>query len=100
VTALQEPLEPGTNKLLAALPRRERDRLLPHLESVVLEFEETLYEQDELIRHIYFPTSGLISLLLVLDGRSVAEVGRCPCSSGCRAATPEPWFRFPARPSA
>jgi CRP-like cAMP-binding protein len=76
MAALQEPLQPGRNRLLAALPRREQDRLLPHLEPVALSFEETLYEPDELIRHVYFPTSGMISLLLALADDSVAEVGR------------------------
>jgi CRP-like cAMP-binding protein len=76
MTALQKPFEPETNKLLAALPKRERDHLLPHLKPVVLEFEQVLYEPDKLIRHVYFPTSGLISLLLVLEDGSVAEVSR------------------------
>ena len=72
----ESSLEAGTNRLLAALPRRERDRLLPQLEPVVLSFEEILYEPEAPIRHVYFPTSGLISLLLVMDDASVAEVGR------------------------
>ena len=72
----QEPLDPAENKLLAALPRRERDRLLPHLDPVSLRFEEILYEPDGLIRHVYFPTGGMISLLVVLHNGSVAEVGR------------------------
>jgi CRP-like cAMP-binding protein len=76
MTASQEPSQPGKNRLLAALPRREHGRLLPHLEPVSLGFEEVLYEPDGLIRHVYFPTSGMISLLLVLEDGLVAEVGR------------------------
>jgi len=72
----KEPPESGINKLLAALPRRGRDRLLPNLKPVVLGFVEILYEPDEPIRYVYFPTSGMISLLLVLEGGSVAEVSR------------------------
>src|SRR5437763_8714757 len=72
----QELLDPAENKLLAALPRRERDRLLPHLEPVSLLFEEVLYEPDGPIRHVYFPTSAMISLLVVLDHGLVAQVGR------------------------
>jgi len=66
----------GENRLLAALPRRERERLVSQLEPVSLRFEQALYEPNELIRHVYFPTSGMISLLLVLKDRSVVEVGR------------------------
>ena len=72
----REPLDPAGNKLLAALSGGERDRLLPHLEPVGLRFEEVLYEPDEPIRHVYFPTSGTISLVVVLDHGLVAQVGR------------------------
>jgi len=68
--------QPGINRLLAALPRSGRGRLLSHLEPVPLSFEEVLYEPNEPIRHVYFPTRGMISLLLVLSDGSVAEVGR------------------------
>jgi hypothetical protein len=76
MAALQEPVTQGRNKLLAALPRTETNRLLPHLEPVRLSFERILYEPDGLIRHVYFTLSGLISLLLVREDGSVAEVGR------------------------
>src|SRR2546421_8130188 len=72
----QQPFKPVENKLLAALSRRERDRLLPHLERVGLRFEEVLSEPDGPIRHVYFPTSGMISLLVVLDDGLAAQVGR------------------------
>jgi CRP-like cAMP-binding protein len=72
----QEPAAPGKNRLLAALPTREAARLAPHLELISLDFEATLYEPDGLIRHVYFPTSSIISLLLVLEDGATAEVGR------------------------
>jgi CRP-like cAMP-binding protein len=71
-----QPSAPGTNKLLDALPKRDRERLLPHLKPVSLRFEEVVYEPDAPIRHVYFPTGGLIALILVLQDGSVAEVGR------------------------
>jgi len=64
------------NKLLAALPQREFDRLAPHFEQVELEFDSTLFEAGKPIRHVYFPTSGIVSLLLVLEDGPVAEVAR------------------------
>jgi len=72
----QEALDPAGNKLLAALSRREQARLLPHLEPVSLRFEEVLYEPDGLIRHVYFPISGMISLVLALEDSLGAQVGR------------------------
>jgi CRP-like cAMP-binding protein len=67
---------PRRNMLLAALPRREQDQLFSFLEPVALEFGKVLYEPGERIRHVYFPTSGMISLLLVLNDGAVAEVAR------------------------
>jgi CRP-like cAMP-binding protein len=72
----QAPGRPADNKLLAALSRREQARLLPYLEPVSLHFEEVLYEPDGLIRHVYFPTSGIISLVLALEDNMIAQVGR------------------------
>lgn len=68
--------KPADNKLLAALSSREQARFFPHLEPVSLRFEEVLYESDERIRHVYFPTSGMISLVLALEDSAVAQVGR------------------------
>jgi CRP-like cAMP-binding protein len=72
----QETLDPAENKLLAALSRRERHNLLPYLEPVSLRSEEVLYEPGGLIRHVYFPTSGMISLVLALEDSLIAQVGR------------------------
>lgn len=74
--ASQEPRPPAGNKLLAALPKKEQDRLRGHLEPVALAFEEILYEPEQPIRQVYFLTSGVISLLLVLADGSVVEVGQ------------------------
>jgi CRP-like cAMP-binding protein len=71
-----ESLDPTRNKLLAALSRREQTRLLPHMKPVRLQFEEVLYEPDGPIRDIYFPTSGMISLVVALEDGLVAQVGR------------------------
>jgi len=74
--AMKEPLQSAENMLLAALSRRERDRLLPHLEPVTLPLDDILYEPDTIIRHVYFPTSGMISLLVILENGLVTQVGR------------------------
>jgi CRP-like cAMP-binding protein len=71
-TALRAP---PTNRLLAALPRDEYRRLLPKLEPFPLVFGEVIYEPGDLIRHIYFPISGIISLLATVEDRASLEVG-------------------------
>lgn len=66
---------PPTNRLLAALPKDEYQRLLPKLEPFPLVFGEVIYEPDGLIRNVYFPTSGIISLLAAVEDRATLEVG-------------------------
>lgn len=63
------------NRLLATLPREEYARLLPHLETVSLPFEQVLYESRQLIEHVYFPNHGVVSLLTILEDGTAAEVG-------------------------
>lgn len=65
-----------SNCLLAALPSKERALLAPHVRPVQLHFKQVLYEPGSVIRSVYFPTSGMISLLLDLGDGATAEVGR------------------------
>jgi CRP-like cAMP-binding protein len=67
--------EPVANWLLAALPGKEYQRLRPHLEEVTLAFGEVLYEAGEIIRRVYFPNHGIVSLLSRVEERSTLEVG-------------------------
>ena len=67
------------NRLLAALPRKDLYRLLKDLEPVRLRFGQVLYEPGKPIRHVYFPSDALISVLTVVDGHTglaVVMVGR------------------------
>ncbi|MEP6923486.1 MAG: Crp/Fnr family transcriptional regulator, partial [Pyrinomonadaceae bacterium] len=66
---------PIANRLLAALPAKERERLLPKLTQIPLIYTETIYEPGDFIRYVYFPLSGIISLLAAVGNRSTLEVG-------------------------
>jgi CRP-like cAMP-binding protein len=66
---------PDANRLLAALPNKDYQRLLPELEQVPLTFGDILYEPDDIISHVYFPDSGIISLLSKVETQKVLEVG-------------------------
>jgi CRP-like cAMP-binding protein len=61
--------------MLAALPRKQYQRLLTGLESVALTFGEVLYEPGVRIRHVYFPNDSLVSLLTLVDNHLALEVG-------------------------
>lgn len=63
------------NSLLAVLPRKSYQRMLPQLEPVTLKFGDVLYRTGDVIRHVYFPTNCVVSLLTVVGGHLALEVG-------------------------
>jgi CRP-like cAMP-binding protein len=66
---------PPQNKILAALPGKEYNRLLSHLTPVSLHRGDTLYETKDRIKYVYFVNRAVVSLVThVEDGTSV-EVG-------------------------
>jgi len=70
---------PRQNHLLDALPPEDLDRLLPDLKIVTLTLGEVLYESGSLLRHVYFPTTSIVSLLYTLadgDSAEIAVVGK------------------------
>ena len=70
---------PLDNKLLAALPRRDFDALKPHLTMVSLVQGDVVYQAGAEVDSVYFPHSGMFSLLAVMrDGKAIetATVGR------------------------
>lgn len=67
--------KPVTNRLLAALPKKEYQSLLPRLESVSLAFGDIIFEPGDRLRHVYFPDNSIVSLLSAVDDRELLEVG-------------------------
>jgi CRP-like cAMP-binding protein len=65
---------PQQNHILDALPRSERERVFPHLKLVTLPLGAVLYEAGDALRHIYFPTDSIVSLLYVLEDGSSTEI--------------------------
>jgi CRP-like cAMP-binding protein len=71
---MPSPREPQQNHLLAALSAAERERLYPHLQLVSMPLGKVLYESGDLLRHVYFPTDSIISLLYVMADGASAEI--------------------------
>ena len=66
---------PITNQLLASLPKKDYEGLKRKLEEIPLVFGEILLEPNALVSDVYFPNSGIISLLAGANERSSLEVG-------------------------
>jgi CRP-like cAMP-binding protein len=78
-TPSTQPADGRTNRLLAALPADVYERLRAAMTPVQLRHAQQLYDIGEPITQLYFPTTALVSLLIVLeDGKQVemAAVGR------------------------
>ncbi len=73
--ASQDPRNSNKNRLLAALPQDEYERLLPHMEFVFLDFKQILYSPNEPIQYVYFPNCGVTSLLSFVESGDAVEVG-------------------------
>jgi CRP-like cAMP-binding protein len=60
--------------LLAALPEPEWQRWLPELESIDMPLGQVLYESGNVLGHVYFPTTSIVSLLYVMEDGASAEI--------------------------
>lgn len=66
---------PATNRLLTALPSKDREQLLANCEPIELIFADVLYRAGDLIPHVYLPTGSCISLVMPIDSSAGLEVG-------------------------
>lgn len=71
---MPERHDPRENHILDSLPAEERERLFPHLTLVEMPLGMVLYESGEALRHIYFPTDSIVSLLYVMKDGASAEI--------------------------
>lgn len=66
---------PAANGVLRSLSRKDGRRLVMHHDQVRLTYGDILCEPGKQLKHVYFPNSGIISLLTRVDGHSNVEVG-------------------------
>ena len=71
---MPETAYPRQNQILDALSPAARERLLPHLQVEALPLGMVLYESGDTLRHIYFPTDSIVSLLYVMEDGASAEI--------------------------
>src|SRR5262249_32894739 len=65
---LARQLEHGRfNRFLATLPPHDFSLLAPHLRTLALERGMMLHDVGERIEHVYFPHTGMVSLVAVMQ---------------------------------
>src|ERR1700724_1202120 len=80
---MNDPSNWPRNRLLLALPSRNLKRLMPELENITCQRAQVLMDADSALDHIYFPDSGVVSVVAVYADGSVIEmatIGREGCS--------------------
>ena len=71
------------NRLLLALPSRNLKQVLPELEYIRCEREQILVDADSLLDHVFFPDSGVVSVMAVYsEGGTIemATIGQEGCT--------------------
>jgi CRP-like cAMP-binding protein len=71
------------NRLLLAMPSRDLKRLMPELEHIHCRREQVLMDADSSLDHVFFPDSGVVSVVAVYANGSVIEmatIGREGCT--------------------
>lgn len=68
------PFTLSQNRLLAALPVSDGERLAQHLEQVVLHAGDVLCDPGAIPSHIYFPTGAVLSILHLMEDGASSEL--------------------------
>jgi CRP-like cAMP-binding protein len=71
------------NRLLLALPSRDLKQLVPQLEQIPCRRDQVLIDADSSLEHVYFPDSGVVSVVAVYSDGSIIEmatIGREGCT--------------------
>jgi hypothetical protein len=74
------------NRLLASLPSNAATAIRPHLKRVELKLGDVLSEAGGVIKRVYFPNSGVISLIVELSSGRMIETAMVGCDGVLNAA--------------
>jgi CRP-like cAMP-binding protein len=73
-----------SNRLLLALPHADLEQLMPELEHIRCDRSQVLMDADSPLDHVFFPDSGVVSVVAVYADGSIIEaatIGREGCTS-------------------
>lgn len=68
-------MNPRDNQILAALPDNEYERIVAKMHARPLKVGRIVYEQDERVTEVFFPMSGGVSLIVMMEDGSMMEPG-------------------------
>ena len=68
-------VDPSENRLLAALPHEEFERLIPAFQKASFSLGDVIYEFGGRLSYVYFPTTAIVSLLYTMENGATAEMG-------------------------
>jgi CRP-like cAMP-binding protein len=63
------------NRILQLLPFADAERLSKLFEPVKLQFKESIYSSGKPIDYIYFPLTGMVSVVVDMEGGQTVEAG-------------------------
>ena len=69
------PLTNSPNHFLSSLSAQDRDLLQPHLKQLQLPQGTALYRADDIISNVYFPHSGIMSMIVGVSSGQYVEAG-------------------------
>jgi CRP-like cAMP-binding protein len=70
-----DQLQVGTNAILNSLSSADLDLLTARSDQVALKLGVVLYEPGDALEHVYFPTSGMISVVTTMETGDAVETG-------------------------
>src|SRR5262249_12179891 len=69
----RQPEHGRFNRFLASLPPHDFSLLVPHLHTITLKRGVMLHDVGEEIEHVYFPHTGMVSLVAVMQSGATVE---------------------------
>ena len=82
------PLRNSPNHFLSSLSPFDSDLLRPHLHALQLRQGAVIYRAEETIEHVYFPQTGVVSLVVGLTSGQFVEAGMLGRNSAVGSAAP------------
>ena len=76
------PLTNSPNPVLSSLSSQDRDLLQPHAGQLHLPQGTSLYRADDIIPNVYFPHSGIMSMIVGVSSGQFVEAGMLGRNSG------------------